>query len=69
VPSSIHILVSSSDDENDDENPPPPTHLPLDESIEHELELAPLPPRWVCSAQEAIKVSSISTKIQFNISA
>jgi hypothetical protein len=38
VPSSIPIVVSSSsDDDNEDENPPPPTHLPPDESIEHEL--------------------------------
>jgi hypothetical protein len=36
VPYSIPILVSSLDDDNEDENPPLPTHLPPDDSIEHE---------------------------------
>jgi hypothetical protein len=36
VPSFVPILVSSSDDDIEDENPPSPTHLPPDESIEHE---------------------------------
>jgi hypothetical protein len=47
VPSFVPILVSSSDDDNEDENPPLPTHLPLDDSIEHEPTPTPLLPRWV----------------------
>jgi hypothetical protein len=38
------IMVYSSYDESGDENTPPPTHLPPDDSIEHELALAPLLP-------------------------
>jgi hypothetical protein len=54
VPSSIPILVSSSsDDDSEDENPPLPTHLPPDESIEHEPAPAPPLPRWVHSTREA----------------
>jgi hypothetical protein len=50
VPSFVPIIVySSSDDDSEDENPPPPTHLPLDESIEHEPTPAPSLPRWVHS--------------------
>jgi hypothetical protein len=42
VPYYVPILFSSSsDDENEDKNPPPLAHLPLDESIEHELAPAP----------------------------
>jgi hypothetical protein len=52
-PSSIPILVSSLDDENEDENPPLPSHLPLDESIEHEPAPVPILLRWVHSTQEA----------------
>jgi hypothetical protein len=53
VPSFVPILVSSSDDDSEDENPPPPAHLPPDESIEPELALTPLLPRWVRSTREA----------------
>jgi hypothetical protein len=43
VPYSILILVSSSsNDENEDDNTPLPSHLPPNESIEHEP--APSPP-------------------------
>jgi hypothetical protein len=49
VPSFVPIMVSSSDDDSEDENPPLPTHLPLDESFETKLTLAPPLPRWVCS--------------------
>jgi hypothetical protein len=45
----VPILVSSSDDDNEDANPPPYTHLPLDESFEHEPTPTPQLPRWVCS--------------------
>ena len=48
------ILVTSSDDDTEDENPPPLAHLPLVGSIEHELALTPLLPRWVCTRQEAV---------------
>jgi hypothetical protein len=51
---SIPILVSfSSDGDNEDENPPPPTHLPPDESIEHEPAPTLLLPRWAHSTREA----------------
>jgi hypothetical protein len=50
VPYFVPIMVSSSsDDDSEDENPPPPTHLPPDESIEHEPAPTPPLPRWVCS--------------------
>jgi hypothetical protein len=50
VPYFVPILVSSSsDDDSEDENPPPPTHLPPDESIEHEPAPTPPLPRWVHS--------------------
>jgi hypothetical protein len=47
------LVYSYLDDDSEDENPPPPTHLPLDESIEHEP--APIPPffNWVHSTREA----------------
>jgi hypothetical protein len=55
VSSSIPIMVSSySYDDNENENPPLPTHLPPNESIEHEPEPTPLLPRWVCSTREAV---------------
>jgi hypothetical protein len=50
VPSSIPIMVSSySNDANEDENPPLPTHLPPDDSIEHEPAPTPPLPIWVRS--------------------
>jgi hypothetical protein len=51
VPSYVPILVSSfsSEDDNEDENTPPPSHLPPDDSIEHEPKPTPLLPIWVCS--------------------
>jgi hypothetical protein len=53
VPYSFPNMVSSSlDDENEDENPPSPTHLPLDESIEHERAPVPPLPKWVRSTPE-----------------
>jgi hypothetical protein len=36
VPYVVPILVYSSDDEDEDGNPPMPSHLPPNESIEHE---------------------------------
>jgi hypothetical protein len=55
VPSFVPILVSSSsNDDSEDENPPAPTHLPPDESIEHEPAPAPSLPRWVRSTREAV---------------
>jgi predicted nucleotidyltransferase len=55
VPSFVPLLVSSSsNDYSEDGNPPPPTHLPPDESIEHEPKPAPPLPRWVRSTQEAV---------------
>jgi hypothetical protein len=50
VPSFVPILVSSSSsDYSVDENLPPPSHLPLDESIEHETKPTTFLPRWVPS--------------------
>jgi hypothetical protein len=55
VPFSIPILVSSSsNDESEDENTPTPTHLPPNESIEHEHAPVPLLSRWVHSTREAV---------------
>jgi hypothetical protein len=53
-PSFVPILVSSSDDDNEDENLPPPTHLPPDDSIEHEPTPIPPLPKWVYSTQEVV---------------
>jgi hypothetical protein len=53
VPSSSPIMVSSLVDDNEDEHPPLPTHLPPNESIEHEHAPAPSLLRWVCSTHEA----------------
>jgi hypothetical protein len=53
VPYFVPILVYSLDDNSEDENPPLPAHLPPNESIEHELTLAPLLPICVCSNREA----------------
>jgi hypothetical protein len=54
VPYSIPIIVYSSlDDDNKDENPPPPTHLPRDDSIEHEPAPTPSLPRCFLSIREA----------------
>jgi hypothetical protein len=39
-------MVSYLDDDSEDENPPPPSHLPLNESIEHEPALVPPLPIW-----------------------
>jgi hypothetical protein len=48
VPSYVPILVSSSlDDYSKDENPSPSTHLPPDDSIEHEPKPTLPLPRWV----------------------
>jgi hypothetical protein len=66
VPSFVAILVSSSsDDHSEDEKPPFPTHLPLDNSIEHEPTLVPSLPRWVHSNQEVTSdlVGDISYQI------
>jgi hypothetical protein len=53
LPSFIPILVSSLDDDDiENENIPLLAHLPLDESIEHELASVPSLPRWVRSTQE-----------------
>jgi hypothetical protein len=55
VPSFIPILVSFSlDGDNRDENTPPTTHLPLDDSNEHEPAPTPSLPRWICSTREAV---------------
>jgi hypothetical protein len=45
----VPILVSSLDDDSEDEKTLMLAHLPPDDSIEHELALAPLLPLWVHS--------------------
>jgi len=50
----VPIMVSSSNDESEDENTPTPTHLPPNESIEHEHAPVPLLSRWVHSTREAV---------------
>jgi hypothetical protein len=48
VPSFVPIPISSfSNDDSEDENPPMSAHLPLVDSIEHELALTPEFPQWV----------------------
>lgn len=46
-------IFSSLNNDNEDENSPLIAHLSLDESIKHELALAPQLPQWVHSTQEA----------------
>jgi hypothetical protein len=64
VPYSIPILVSSLDDDNEDENPPPPSHLPLDESIEHEPTLYHHS-RW--SAQHEKQLVTLSVILEISV--
>jgi hypothetical protein len=54
VPYSIHIMVSFSDDDCEYENSPLPTHLPPDDSIEHEPAPVLSLPVWVHSTQEPV---------------
>jgi hypothetical protein len=46
------LFSSSSDDDGEDENAPMPTHLPQDDSIEHEPTPTPPLPKWVHSTRE-----------------
>jgi hypothetical protein len=55
VSSSLPIMVSSSlDDDNKYENTTTPSHLPPDESIEHEPTPTPQISRWFRSTREEI---------------
>jgi hypothetical protein len=52
---SLLVMVSSSsNDDSEDENPTPPTHLPPNESIEHESTTTPLLLKWVYSTREEV---------------
>jgi hypothetical protein len=48
------VVLSYLGDDSEDENPPPLTHLPPNESIEHEPAPTPSLHRWVYSTREVV---------------